>query len=82
VVSRGGRPDLAGDALERFGALVRLIVSANDAQVLALNKEDLQYLHCEKDLIIIPSATHLFEEPGTPEAVALSAANRFVAHPA
>lgn len=80
VVSRGGRPDLAGDALEGVRAPVRLIVGGNDRDVLQLNKKAMRSLHCETDLVVIPGATHLFEEPGALEAVSLSAANWFVAH--
>ena len=80
VVSRGGRPDLAGDSLERVHAPTRLIVGGYDREVLSLNEAALARLTCEKDLVIVPAATHLFEEPGALEAVAESAAQWFVQH--
>ena len=64
VVSRGGRPDLAGAALPEVRAATLLIVGGSDAQVLELNRAALQELRMEKDLVIVPGATHLFEEPG------------------
>jgi dienelactone hydrolase len=70
VVSRGGRPDLAGDALARVEAPVLLIVGANDGTVIELNQGALEQLPGEKKLEIIPGASHLFEEPGTLEQVA------------
>jgi dienelactone hydrolase len=79
VVSRGGRPDLAGDALGHVRAPVQLIVGGNDRDVLQLNRTAMRQLHCEADLVVIPGATHLFEETGALEAVALSAAAWFVA---
>jgi putative phosphoribosyl transferase len=70
VVSRGGRPDLAPVArLAKVSAPTLLIVGGNDQQVLALNQEALAALACEKSLKVVPGATHLFEEPGTLEAV-------------
>ena len=70
VVSRGGRPDLAGDALNHVQAPTLLIVGRNDPTVLQLNQQALLRLPAEKRLEIIPGATHLFEEPGTLEEVA------------
>jgi putative phosphoribosyl transferase len=64
VVSRGGRPDLAGPALERVRAPTLLIVGGNDFPVIEMNQAALTRLRCEKRLVIIPGATHLFEEPG------------------
>lgn len=69
VVSRGGRPDLAGRALERVAAPTLLIVGGADPQVLELNREAERRLRCEARLEIIPGATHLFEEPGALERV-------------
>ncbi len=80
VVSRGGRPDLAGAALELVRAPTLLIVGARDTQVLALNEAALQRLGCEKALRIVPEATHLFEEPGTLDAVIALARAWFAAH--
>jgi len=77
VVSRGGRPDLAGPALRKVKAPTLLIVGGDDAQVIRLNQEALAQLHCEKRLEIVPGATHLFEEPGTLEEVARLAADWF-----
>jgi putative phosphoribosyl transferase len=70
VVSRGGRPDLAGDALPRVAAPTRLIVGGDDEPVIELNEEAFARLTCVKRLDIVPGATHLFEEPGTLEEVA------------
>lgn len=70
VVSRGGRPDLAGPALTQVRAPTLLIVGGQDTQVIELNREAFTQLQCEKDLAIIPGATHLFEEPGALEQVA------------
>jgi putative phosphoribosyl transferase len=64
VVSRGGRPDLAGDALERVEAPTLLIVGGNDPVVLELNRQALARMNCVKRLQVIPGAGHLFEEPG------------------
>lgn len=69
VVSRGGRPDLAGEALERVLAPTLLIVGGADEEVLALNRNALARLRCETALSIVPGATHLFEEPGALEEV-------------
>jgi putative phosphoribosyl transferase len=64
IVSRGGRPDLAGIALRRVKAPTLLIVGGEDHQVIELNRQALAQLQCEKELSIVPGATHLFEEPG------------------
>jgi dienelactone hydrolase len=77
VVSRGGRPDLAGDALARVLAPSLLIVGGSDVQVLALNRAALDRLAGEKRLEIVAGATHLFEEPGALEQVARLAAEWF-----
>ncbi len=79
VVSRGGRPDLAGDALPRVKAPTLLIVGGRDLEVLALNREALRELRCEKKIEIVPNATHLFEEPGTLQAVVDLARDWFIA---
>jgi putative phosphoribosyl transferase len=80
VVSRGGRPDLAGEALRQVVAPTLLIVGSRDPVVLELNREALAELAGEKKLEIVPGATHLFEEPGTLEMVAQLAKNWFVLH--
>jgi dienelactone hydrolase len=80
VVSRGGRPDLAGEALPRVQAPTLLIVGGNDFQVIELNREALAQLRCEKQLIIVPGATHLFEEPNALEEVARLARVWFETH--
>jgi putative phosphoribosyl transferase len=78
VVSRGGRPDLAGaDALGRVTAPTLLIVGAADHGVIELNQQAHALLHCSKQLILIPGATHLFEEEGTLEQAASAAADWF-----
>ena len=80
VVSRGGRPDLAGDALAQVQAPTLLIVGGYDDVVIGLNEEAFAELRCKKELKIVPGATHLFEEPGALEAVARMAADWFRAH--
>ena len=81
VVSRGGRPDLAGDALGSVVAPTLLIVGGDDGPVIDLNEQALAKLGCsEKKMIVIPGATHLFEEPGTLEEVARVAAEWFSRH--
>jgi putative phosphoribosyl transferase len=70
VVSRGGRPDLAGEALERVKAPTLAIVGGNDPVVLELNRQALARMHCVKTLQVIPGASHLFEEPGVLDEVA------------
>jgi putative phosphoribosyl transferase len=77
IVSRGGRPDLAGSALAEVQAPTLLIVGGNDPEVLALNRGALAQLTCEARLEIVPHATHLFVEPGTLEQVASLAARWF-----
>ena len=77
VVSRGGRPDLAGDALASVRAPTLLIVGGEDTPVIAMNEDALAGLSVEKRLEIVPGATHLFEEPGTLEAAAGLAADWF-----
>ena len=80
VVSRGGRPDLAGPALMRVRAPTLLIVGGNDVQVIQLNRAALAQLRCEKQLVIVPGATHLFEEPGALDEVARFAREWFHRH--
>lgn len=80
VVSRGGRPDLAGAALPRVRAPTLLIVGSHDVEVIALNREALAQLQCEKALELVPGASHLFEEPGTLESAARLAAGWFERH--
>ena len=80
VVSRGGRPDLAGDALPRVESPTLLIVGGLDYPVIEMNEAALAHLRCEKELKIVPGATHLFEEPGTLEQVANLAAEWFQQH--
>ena len=80
VVSRGGRPDLAGDALPRVQAPTLLIVGGNDATVIKLNEMARDQMRCEVKLEIIPGATHLFEEPGALEQVAKLASDWFSLH--
>jgi putative phosphoribosyl transferase len=81
IVSRGGRPDMAGaDALGTVRAPTLLIVGGLDDVVIELNRTAYAALRCEKQLEIIPGATHLFEEPGTLEAVASLAADWFARH--
>jgi dienelactone hydrolase len=80
VVSRGGRPDLAGDALPKVQASTLLIVGGNDNTVIELNEMARDQMRCEVKLAIIPGATHVFEEPGTLEQVAIFASDWFVLH--
>lgn len=81
VVSRGGRPDLAGEVLlSRVSAPTLLIVGGEDYGVIELNQQAYAQLSCEKQLTLIPDATHLFEEPGTLQQVAQRAADWFVQH--
>jgi len=80
VVSRGGRPDLAGEALAKVKAPTLLIVGGDDDVVVDLNRAALTRLRCEKKLEIVPGATHLFEEPGTLEQVMALAQNWFCSH--
>jgi dienelactone hydrolase len=78
VVSRGGRPDLAGEALPKVQAPTLLIVGSNDDIVIELNEQARDKMSCEVKLEIIPGATHLFEEPGALEKVAKLASDWFV----
>jgi putative phosphoribosyl transferase len=80
IVSRGGRPDLAGPALPRVRAPTLLIVGGNDVQVIELNRIALPQLGGEKQLVIVPGATHLFEEPGALDEVARLARDWFERH--
>ncbi len=78
VVSRGGRPDMAGiRALETVKSPTLLLVGGWDEEVIALNQDAYKYMRCEKELSIIPGATHLFMEPGTLEEAAKQAATWF-----
>jgi putative phosphoribosyl transferase len=77
IVSRGGRPDLAADRLPLVQAPTLLIVGGDDQDVLALNRQARARLRCQSDLIVIPGAGHLFEEPGALEQVAVHAATWF-----
>jgi putative phosphoribosyl transferase len=80
IVSRGGRPDLAGAALERVSAPTLLIVGGDDPVVLELNRDAERLLRCERQLDIVPGAGHLFEEPGAMERVTELAADWFQRH--
>lgn len=80
VVSRGGRPDLAAEALGRVDAATLLIVGERDEVVVQLNEEAFRQLRCEKEFAVVPRATHLFEEPGALEEVAGLAAKWFKQH--
>jgi pimeloyl-ACP methyl ester carboxylesterase len=80
VVSRGGRPDLAGDSLPKVESPTLLIVGGNDEIVIELNEMARDQMRCEVKLEIIPGATHLFEEPGTLEKVAGLAGDWFSLH--
>ena len=80
VVSRGGRPDLAGDALPKIQAPTLLIVGGNDDVVIELNEMARDQMRCEVKLEIVPGATHLFEESGALEKVANLASDWFVSH--
>ncbi len=81
IVSRGGRPDLAGmAALERVRSPTLLIVGSLDVPVIELNRTALQHLHAESELVIVPGASHLFEEARTLDQVIDHAARWFVRH--
>jgi putative phosphoribosyl transferase len=80
VVSRGGRPDLAGDALPAVRAPTLLIVGGDDLSVIELNRQAMARMRTRVDLEIVPGATHLFEEPGTLEHVARLAREWFLNH--
>ena len=80
VVSRGGRPDLAGDTLPKVQAATLLIVGGNDDIVIELNEQARDQMRCKVKLEIVPAATHLFEEAGALEKVAQLASDWFVNH--
>ena len=80
IVSRGGRPDLAADALPRVHAPTLLIVGGNDTPVIQMNRDAYEQMTCPKELRLIPGATHLFEETGALERVAEMAAEWFARH--
>lgn len=80
VVSRGGRPDMADESLPEVHAPTLLIVGGEDDVVIELNQKAYKKLKCKKNLVIIPGASHLFEEPGTLESVAQLAAEWFISH--
>jgi putative phosphoribosyl transferase len=80
IVSRGGRPDLAGAALMQVKAPTLLLVGEYDGQVIELNRQALAQMRCEKQLVIVPGATHLFEEPGALDVVAQLARDWFQRH--
>lgn len=77
VVSRGGRPDLAGESLRHVVSPTLLIVGELDEPVIRMNEEAFDWLACEKEMVIVPGASHLFEEPGSLEHVARLAARWF-----
>jgi putative phosphoribosyl transferase len=80
VVSRGGRPDLAGPMLPRVIAPTLLILGGEDHEVLRLNRDAQRLLRCPNELVVVPGATHLFEEPGALEEVARMATEWFAKH--
>lgn len=80
IVSRGGRPDLAGAALARVKAPTLLIVGGHDRPVIGMNREAMAKMRAEAKLEIVPGASHLFEEPGTLEIVARLAGDWFARH--
>jgi dienelactone hydrolase len=80
VVSRGGRPDLTGPIISDVRSPTLLVVGERDITVLGLNRQAYAQLRAEKEIAIVPEATHLFEEPGTLEEVARLAADWFVRH--
>ncbi len=80
VVCRGGRPDLAAEYLPLVQVPTLLIVGGDDDLVVDLNQQALSLLHCRKELVVVPGATHLFEEPGTLEQVAREAGRWFQKH--
>lgn len=80
IVSRGGRPDLAGDALPQVAAPTLLLVGSLDTVVIELNRSAYSQLNCEKNMVVIPGATHLFEEPGTLDLVVGEAIDWFDRH--
>lgn len=80
IVSRGGRPDLAHEALSKVKSPTLLIVGGYDDEVIGMNDDAYGLLHCPKDFRIVPGATHLFEEPGKLEQVAELSAQWFAQH--
>ena len=78
IVSRGGRVDLAYDTLTQIKSPILFLVGENDDFVIEINKIAYEKIHCTKELSIIPNASHLFEEPGTLEEVAVQAAKWFL----
>jgi alpha-beta hydrolase superfamily lysophospholipase len=80
IVSRGGRPDLAAEALPLVSVPTLLLVGSADEAVVPLNQQAFEQLHCEKEMKLIPGATHLFEEPGALDQVAELAAAWFMEH--
>jgi putative phosphoribosyl transferase len=82
IVSRGGRPDLAGDCLPQVKAPTLLIVGGDDHVIIGLNEQARAQMRCEVKIQIVPGATHLFEEPGALERVADLAADWFLLHAA
>jgi putative phosphoribosyl transferase len=80
VVSRGGRPDLAGSRLDRVSSPTLLVVGGEDREVLELNRTAQRLMRCETRLEVVPGATHLFEEPGALEEVARLAVEWFGVH--
>jgi putative phosphoribosyl transferase len=80
VVSRGGRPDLAGDFLERVKAPTLLLVGSKDTEVVEMNRRAAQAMSCTRELRLVEGATHLFQEPGALESVARAAAVWFEQH--
>ena len=80
VVSRGGRPDLTGPALPKVHAPSLFIVGGDDQEVLALNRTAMAQMSCEKDLLVVPKASHLFEEPGALDVVIGAAGRWFTKH--
>src|SRR5690606_22973463 len=80
VVSRGGRPDLAGEALPRVAAPTLLIVGGNDEPVLGWNRDAAERMRGAARVMVIPGATHLFEEPGAMERVTSAATDWFAEH--
>ena len=80
VVSRGGRPDLAGEALGRVGAPVLFIVGSLDGPVIAINRDAAAMMTSRREVVIVPGAGHLFEEPGTLDEVVRLAVSWFLVH--
>jgi putative phosphoribosyl transferase len=80
IVSRGGRPDLAGEALVKVRAPTLLIVGSDDTEVLRLNRDALMKLSCLRSLHVVPGATHLFEEPGALDQVVEAGSDWFALH--